>query len=484
MISRYPQHYQPVMDGVPHTILQQKPSFMKTMEEMRIGTVGRIGFIQEPGLKLRVVANPNRLTQLALEPLKHQTFALLRQISEDVTFDQEEGVRFAFDSIRSGKIVHSIDLSNATDTFPLEYQLKVGEAFGLDSEYLNHFRDVSIGQWDVFDPILNENRNISWTKGQPLGLGPSFPLFALAHHALVHEAAAAVDYDKNGPLYHGENRFEAFDKYRILGDDIIITDDDLAAKYLEKLREIGCPVSKDKTISSNKLCEFAGKIILPEGIIPTGKWREMSDRNFIDYVKFYGPQSISMLRPRQKLVVKAISELPDFLGGLGWNPHGKSIEKRVEENLHLINDDDETFHKVSNNTIPLQSLIDLGMYPTMEGLNKPPGFTAIAQTEANSQQDRPGPVEMNLTNKLSIQGIQLSLNILEDRVLDDISIASYLKRVVRESSDPRGKSTLEVWEGKLRSFQPDPSVLVDANPTTTKQPVRKVARRAVKGPKM
>jgi len=236
------------------------------------------------------------------------------------------------------------------------------------------------------------------------------------------------------------------------------------------------------------LCEFAGKIILPEGIIPTGKWREMSDRNFIDYVKFFGPQSISMLRPRQRAVVSAISELPEFFGGLGWNPHGKTLDQRVEENLQLIQDDDETLKKVSNNTIPVQSMIELGMYPTREGLNNPPGTScAIANKTATSQPTRPGPVEMNLTNQLSVSGIQLALNILDDKVLDGISIASYLKQVVREPSDPRGKSSLEVWERKLaKATQPDTSSLVERKSAPTlEKPLRKVTRKASpKGPSM
>jgi hypothetical protein len=43
------------------------------------GPIGKIGFIQEPGYKLRAVANPNRVYQLSLEPMAEQLQRVLHE---------------------------------------------------------------------------------------------------------------------------------------------------------------------------------------------------------------------------------------------------------------------------------------------------------------------------------------------------------------------------------------------------------------------
>jgi hypothetical protein len=434
MINRYPKHYTPVLEGLPKKLLSQRPRFMSKKnltEEEQVGAVGRIGFIQEPGYKLRVVANPNRITQLALEPLKDQCFSLLIQIEEDCTFDQYEGVEFAESALKRGQTVHSIDLSNATDMFPLDLQMEICEKYGLDKEYLNHFHDIAVSPWDVNDPLLKKQRHISWKKGQPLGLGPSFPMFALAHHVVVWTAANNIGIDSTNA-------------YRILGDDIIILNDDLKDEYLKIMDNLGCPVSKDKTLSSNKLCEFAGKIIYPDGVIPTVKWRDMSDRNFTDYVSFFGPRAIGALKTRQRNVIARISELPDFVGGMGWNPHGKTLDQRLDENLSLIQYDSETLKTVSNTTISLDARIALGLVPNLQGVSQAPGQQAMVK-------ERQSRTETGIKSgwAQSLLDIQSNLVILDDVVLEGIQHAEHLNSSVRQTSDPRGRSTLEVWEGKL-----------------------------------
>jgi len=57
-----------------------------------LSTVGIIGFIPEPGFKLRAVANPSRLYQQALDPLGSYVFRWLRRVQEDCCYHQETGV--------------------------------------------------------------------------------------------------------------------------------------------------------------------------------------------------------------------------------------------------------------------------------------------------------------------------------------------------------------------------------------------------------
>lgn len=46
-------------------------------------------------------------------------------------------------------------------------------------------------------------------------------------------------------------------KYVLLGDDIVITDDQIAEKYLEVMETLDVPISKEKTHVSKTTCEFA-----------------------------------------------------------------------------------------------------------------------------------------------------------------------------------------------------------------------------------
>jgi hypothetical protein len=46
-------------------------------------------------------------------------------------------------------------------------------------------------------------------------------------------------------------------RFSILGDDIVITDDRLASRYMKLLKGLDVPYSKAKTMSSNTTYEFA-----------------------------------------------------------------------------------------------------------------------------------------------------------------------------------------------------------------------------------
>ena len=70
--------------------------------------------------------------------------------------------------------------------------------------------------------------------GQPLGYYSSWPLFALSHHILVWWAAEQV--------YPGK----VFSKYSVLGDDIVIADEEVARVYELGLKELGVTISQQK----------------------------------------------------------------------------------------------------------------------------------------------------------------------------------------------------------------------------------------------
>jgi hypothetical protein len=59
---------------------------------------------------------------------------------------------------------------------------------------------------------------------------------------------------------------QKFDKYCILGDDIIIADDSVAKAYLAIMENLGVTVNLSKSLISNKFAEFAKKFLGPNNI--------------------------------------------------------------------------------------------------------------------------------------------------------------------------------------------------------------------------
>jgi hypothetical protein len=68
--------------------------------------------------KTRVIAILDYFSQTALKPFHEYLFRLLRKIPQDCTFDQGSFV----ESVRNWKdpVYYSVDLTAATDRFPIE----------------------------------------------------------------------------------------------------------------------------------------------------------------------------------------------------------------------------------------------------------------------------------------------------------------------------------------------------------------------------
>jgi hypothetical protein len=275
--------------------------------------MGRIGFIQEPGYKLRSVANPWSILQVIGSHLGNQLYdTLLHDIPEDCTFDQDQGVRDVQTYLRdSDQDLMSIDLSSATDRFPLSFTLEVLGAAGAAPQDLWLMKEVSRGDW-----VLPDRTRISWTNGQPLGWYPSFGAFAFSHHALARLCQ---------PTF-----------YRILGDDIVI--DKIAGEKLVKYYEaMQLPISWDKSITSAQLAEFGGRLITADRVYIQPKWKDVSDRSYLDLARNLGPRSLAMFKPRQRATLRVLAHaLPDIYPlGLNWNLKGLSYKEREELSYRL-----------------------------------------------------------------------------------------------------------------------------------------------------
>lgn len=320
--QKYPNLFKPMLVDINSTA-----AYIRTYYA---SSVGKIGLIQEPGFKLRAVANPARVYQQALKPLGDDLYHKLAMLPWDCTFDQQRPFSILQNHLNNGNFCHAVDLSNATDRFPLALQETVLKRLYLREDGVNLFLDLSRSKWQC--SIVPE-KVISWSTGQPLGLYPSFALFAFTH----------------GMILYALNNYQHNDCFFVLGDDVVILDDALFAKYITFLADMDIPYSPSKTISSNSLTEFGGKIIMCEGIVPQLKWSRVSDDSFIDLAKNFGERFRRLMLPRQKVIFDLVKCIPDFLGGCGFNPTGIPLAERYEIYLNMKSDDNRQSYLMSYN---------------------------------------------------------------------------------------------------------------------------------------
>lgn len=314
------KHEQLIAPVLPQPLLDHWACMVKHQDQSRPTPcyAGAIGFIQEPGYKLRAVANPLRIYQEALGPLGRGLYSLLEQIPWDCTFEQKKGFPVIQEHLRAGRRAHSIDLSSATDLFPLLLQEDALRAL-FPRMHVDLFVDISRLPW------FSKVGDVRWTKGQPLGLYPSFGAFALTHGILLW-ALADFSYDN---------------QFYVLGDDVIILSDDLALKYRNALKELDCDISQSKSITSANVAEFGGWVITPNKSFQKVKWRRLSDNNVIRYCETVGPRILPVVPYSLRREILYLAPLPRELGGLGWNPDGIPLEQRLLPHQHWLYEPDE-----------------------------------------------------------------------------------------------------------------------------------------------
>jgi hypothetical protein len=285
--------------------------------------IGKVSVLQEPGFKARFIANPNRVVQHLLEPLGNYLFDCLRELPTDCTFNQSKASSLLRERLLGGEKAYCFDLSNATDLFPLEIQEEVvmniargTEAFDYVICFLRLFRAASRCEW-YFD-----KKRIRWTRGQPLGLYPSFAMFALTHNFILKELCEE----------HGGS-------FLVLGDDVVIFGDNLAKAYKHLLNDLGVSINLSKSITSDIVAEFAGNIILKSDMLAPYKWRQTSFESMRDFLVMWGIEGIPLLPRYLRDWAMLLASLPEPVG-LGYNPLGISLDIRVMGLLHLYEEKD------------------------------------------------------------------------------------------------------------------------------------------------
>lgn len=339
-----------VLEGIGH-VTKSLP--LESMD--RISYAGEVHFIQEPGYKLRSVASPYRILQLALQPLKDELGRIVSTLPWDCTFDQTRAFAPVQKALSNSSEVYSVDLSSATDYFPLDLQMMVLRAIFGNVPDVQLFHDVSRLTWK------SELGDITWKRGQPLGLNPSFFAFTLTHGIVL--------------AWLSGMRVEQF---FVVGDDIIILDHDLYRKYLTWLERVRCPYSTDKSLASSKLAEFAGKVITPTSIYPQLKWRKMSNDSFLDLALMLGQRSRCLMTRRQQRVFDAVMHL--------LPPVGLNMSKPGSDLMSSFMETERILDRVQHSAV--RSLVDLIRPATANAMDDPQCHTLVVDTDTFDEKVR------------------------------------------------------------------------------------------------
>jgi len=286
--------------------------------------VGHLSCIQEVSLKARWIANPNRITQHFLDPLKWEWKRWLNSLPTDCTENQLSGILWASDKLGKGEELAGVDLTSASDKLSLlpcldlvhqhfcglpldDKGLRVKwESHALGKAYLHaidHFISISRGKW-----LAPNGQLLSWKSGQPLGTGPSFNLLGLTNNLVCRKICHDL-------------RLDPKDSYRVIGDDVVMRSR-MFNSYQKEIESIGGVVNTSKTLVSNKAVEFAGHVITKDySLLKRVKAKALSDMTFMDIVSNLGPQASSLLRPRQRVVWDKLRFSPGIIVGGGFPSH-------------------------------------------------------------------------------------------------------------------------------------------------------------------
>nr|QHD64818.1 RdRp [Erysiphe necator associated mitovirus 7] len=228
-------------NGVNYFVDSYRYAFENKIVPKKLKTLGKISFIKDPEAKLRLVAISDYFTQLYLKPIHTNILNLLKKFECDRTFTQNP--LHNWDTSENN--FWSLDLSSATDRFPVKLQMRL--LTRIYNQNLANSWHLLLQNREFMTP---EGSVVNYATGQPMGTYSSWAVFTLCHHLVVYYCAHL-------------NGIKNFNQYMILGDDIVIHNDKVAESYKKIIRELGVELSDNKTHVSNDTYEFAKRWIKP-----------------------------------------------------------------------------------------------------------------------------------------------------------------------------------------------------------------------------
>jgi len=153
--------------------------------------------------------------------------------------------------------LYSYDLSAATDRLPVDLQVDLlSEIMGKKLALL--WKGLLVSRPYML-PKVAKSYNLGFNAvkyevGQPMGALSSWAMLALTHHAIVQFAASRTGNKQPKGWFTG---------YAVLGDDIVISNEAVAAEYLCIMDRLGVGVGLAKSlISKTRSLEFAKRTFI------------------------------------------------------------------------------------------------------------------------------------------------------------------------------------------------------------------------------
>jgi hypothetical protein len=199
--------------------------------------IRKLSIIEDPEAKARVIAIFDYWSQEALKGVHDIQFEILRNnLSQDRTFTQDPIIS----NKEENESYHSIDLTAATDRFPIEIQTNLIESL-FNRDFARSWKSILVDH-EFYVPW--NDTVVKYNCGQPMGAYSSWSTFAICHHLVVAYAAKL-------------NNIKNFKQYILLGDDIVIYNNAVAESYKMIMQRLGVDTSPHKTHTSKTTYEFA-----------------------------------------------------------------------------------------------------------------------------------------------------------------------------------------------------------------------------------
>lgn len=258
--------------------VQQDPvSMSDSYDEFRkdSGTsLGQLSIKEEAAGKVRVFALVDVWTQSCLKPLHELLFNFLKSLPNDGTFDQHKSVLRCTEKVNRTGQSFGYDLSAATDRLPIHLQVAVlipliGERAALAWKSLLTDRIYKLSS------LKYGEAEVKYSVGQPMGALSSWAMLAVSHHLIVQLAYKKARPDE----YSGGLNFW-YENYELLGDDIVIFDQDVAKSYLKLMNQFGVGINlKKSVVSNNASFEFAKVSWLKGQFVTAISWKMFVSQN-------------------------------------------------------------------------------------------------------------------------------------------------------------------------------------------------------------
>jgi hypothetical protein len=193
--------------------------------------------------KTRTIAIIDYYSQRCLKPLHKGIMDILASLVSDGTYSHQNVGKYAQQKTDDKSFIYCADLTAFTDRFPSLIQRVLLDELVKD-------KDLSQAWWTLLAErtfkLAWSDEKVTYKCGQPMGAYASWPLCSLAHHLLVEYSAykAGIKSSK--------------ESYRLIGDDVIITDEKTAQNYQKFIQSLGIEINLGKTVISKQASDYSG----------------------------------------------------------------------------------------------------------------------------------------------------------------------------------------------------------------------------------